>query len=136
MSHVSRVDIIINDLDCLVKACKDLGFELRESKTYRWYGRWVGDTPLPPGATVEDLGKCDYEIVVPGARYSIGVKKIGKGYVMEYDYWSPGGLPQTLGKQIKTHYNKHKVTKEAKKRGWRIREEKTNGKIKLRLSKY
>ena len=33
----------------------------------RWYGRLVGDYPLPSWVKVEDLGKCPHAIRVPGA---------------------------------------------------------------------
>ena len=47
---------------------------------------------MPEGLTVEDLGKCDHAIRVPGASYEIGLKRVGDKYEMLYDYWSSGGL--------------------------------------------
>ena len=93
MSHISRIELEVKKLEAMKQACADCGFEFMENqKTYRWYGRFVGDSPMPEGLTVEDLGKCDHAIRVPGASYEIGLKRIGDRYEMLYDYWSAGGL--------------------------------------------
>ena len=74
MSHISKIELVIKDLEALKTACKRMGFEFREGqKTYQWYGRWVGDSPMPEGVTEEELGKCNHAIHVPGAKYEIGL---------------------------------------------------------------
>lgn len=97
MSHL--VDIRLNigtDADSIAavkQACKEMGLIFKEGqKTYRWYGRSVGDYPLPQGFTAEDLGKCDHAIEVPGAGYDIGLarRKDGKGYALLFDFWGQG----------------------------------------------
>ena len=66
MSHISKIEMEITDLESLKAACKRLGFTFQEyQKTYQWYGRWVGDTKLPEGILESDLGKCDHAIQVP-----------------------------------------------------------------------
>jgi len=108
MSHVSKVDMEILDLDALKKACADCGLEFREGqKTYKWYGSWVGDYNSRDAATQngidpKDLGKCDHAIGVPGNKqaYEIGVVKNpnGKGYILLWDFWNGGyGLQAKAG---------------------------------------
>jgi len=94
MSHISRIDIKIKDLAALKTACQECGFEFVENQlTYKWYGTFVGDTPMLEGLTEADLGKCDHAIKVPGASYEIGVKQMDGGhYELLFDYWRSGGL--------------------------------------------
>jgi len=94
MSHISRIELQVKDLEAMKQACADCGYEFIEGqKTYKWYGTFVGDTPMPEGLTVADLGKCDHAIRVPGASYEIGLRKMPDGhYEMLFDYWGPGGL--------------------------------------------
>ena len=69
MSHISKIELVIHSLEDLKEACRQLGFEFMENqKTYKWFGRWVGDTPLPEGVKIEDIGKCDHAIRVPWLR--------------------------------------------------------------------
>ena len=100
MSHVSEIDIVIKSLDAVRAACERLGWQFVERQTtYKWYGRWVGDSPLPKNTKIEDLGKCDHAIKVPGASYEVGVVEMPDGtYALRYDLWSSGGLDAKLGK--------------------------------------
>jgi hypothetical protein len=100
MSHVSEIDIVIRSLDALRAACERLGWHFIEGQTtYKWYGRWVGDSPLPKDTRNEDLGKCNHAIKVPGASYEVGVVETEDGtYALRYDFWSSGGLDVKLGK--------------------------------------
>lgn len=98
MSHVVSIDTKITDLDALISACSNLGFEfVKDQRTYQWYGRWMGDAKMPEGMTKDDLGKCNHAIKVPGARYEIGVARVGNAWELRYDYWSTGGLLKALG---------------------------------------
>jgi hypothetical protein len=103
MSHVSKIEINVQDLGLLKKACAELGLELVEQKRYRWYGRSVGDYALPEGFTVKDLGSCNYAIRVPGnaKAYEVGVVKRRdgiKGYELLVDEWNDGyGLIEKIG---------------------------------------
>ncbi len=64
-----------------------MGFGIRGGqKTYQWYSRWVGDSPLPEGITEKELGKCDHAIHLPGAVYEIGIVRKGKSDILLYDY--------------------------------------------------
>lgn len=98
MSHVSIIEIIIKDLDALKMACERLGLIWQEGKTsYVWYGRHVGDYPLPKGYTKADLGKCTHAIKVPGASYEIGVDIRDGEITLLWDPYSAGGLQKILG---------------------------------------
>jgi hypothetical protein len=67
MSHVTNIDIEISNLTALESAIQEMGGTfLRDKKNYEWYGRHVGDFPLPPGFTKEMLGKCEHAIGLPG----------------------------------------------------------------------
>jgi hypothetical protein len=104
MSHVENCKVKVMDLTALKAACKRMGVEFVENKrTYNWYGRSVGDYPLPAGFKAEDLGKCDHVIRVPGVGYEVGVvkSKNGKGFDLLYDFWGPGqGLLTKFGQGL------------------------------------
>jgi len=125
VSHVSKIELEIKSLSDLKSACKELGLTFMENRrTYKWYGRWVGDHPLPEGFKAEDLGKCDHAISVPGCIYEIGVIKTTQGkYQLLWDFWQAGGLEKTLGKnagKLKQAYAKVKITNEEKKKGYKV----------------
>lgn len=124
MSHVVKVETIVESLDDLKAAVKVEGFEFRENqRTYRWYGRLVGDSALPEGVTEEELGKCEHAIRVPGASYEVGVvrRKDGKGYELRYDFWGAGGLKVALGgekaERIVQAYGVARVVSQARRLG-------------------
>ena len=127
MSHVSTIELEINDLEALKKACVSLGFEFRENqKEYAWYGRHMGDYPIPEGMTKEDLGKCQHAIRVPGAKYEVGVisgQKPGTHQLI-WDFWGSGGLVPKIGKRaevLKRAYAEHRVRRAvSRQRGARV----------------
>jgi hypothetical protein len=111
MSHVVDIDLAITDLDCLKKAVADLGLEWREKQTYRWYGRHVGDYPLPAGFTPDDLGKCEFAVGIPGnsRAYEVGVvkRKDGNGYTLLVDFYCGGnGLCEKVGEKVPGEKNR------------------------------
>ena len=137
MSHVAKIELEIMDLETLKLACDRLGLQFMENqKTYRWYGSFVGDTPLPEGIDINDLGKCDHAIHVPGAQYEIGIIQRDRKYILLWDFWHRGGLEEKLGKnagRLKQAYGVERVRKEARLKGHRIYEQKTNQGIRLFL---
>jgi hypothetical protein len=142
MSHVAEIEIQITDLAALAAACRRLGFVFREGqKTYRWYGRWEGDYPLPEGFSQEDLGKCDHAIQVPGADYEVGVVKArqGMGYRLLWDFWSQGGLTERLGgkaEKLVQAYGVEKAKREARKQGFSVYETtRKDGSVRLTLTR-
>jgi hypothetical protein len=137
MSHIAKIELEINDVETLKLACDRLGLQFMENqKTYRWYGSFVGDTPLPEGININDLGKCDHAIRVPGAQYEIGIVQRDRKYILLWDYWHQGGLEQKIGKnagRLKQAYGVERVRKEARLKGHCIYEQKTNQGIRLFL---
>ena len=144
MSHVETVNTQILDLASLKKACERLGVEFIEGrKTYKWFGRSVGDYPLPAGYTAADLGKCDHVIKVPGVEYEIGVvqKKNGKGYDLLFDFWGPGqGLLQKFSKgltKLVDAYSVETLKAKARAKGYLCSEQQLpNGKTKLTVTGF
>jgi hypothetical protein len=138
MSHITKIDIEVTDLAALKAACRRLGFVFVEGrKTYKWYGRLVGDAPLPEGLSIEDLGRCDHAIGVPGAEYEIGVRaKIG-GFRLLWDSYQRGGLEQKVGKGaglLKQAYGIEKAKIEARRKGYSVYESrKADGSITLKI---
>ena len=138
MSHVSRIELEIKSLEDLKKACKRLGLRFLENqKTYKWYGTWVGDHPLPEGISEKDLGKCDHAIKVPGAHYQIGLVKRDNRYQLLWDSWSAGGLEKVLGKNagmLKQAYAVEAVNRASRLAGLKLRENRNKGFIRLKLT--
>lgn len=101
MSHVTAIQIQIKDLEALKAICPRLGLEFRKGqRTHRWYGRHVGDYPIPAGLRKEDLGKCDHAIAVKGnpQAYEVGLVKRGDEFIPVWDFWQGGyGLEAAVG---------------------------------------
>lgn len=140
MSHMVEVKLRIKDLSALRAACNELGFEFIENqKTYKWFGRWVGDSPMPEGMTKADLGKCDHAIKVPGSTYEVGLRKQADGsFTLAYDWWNSGGLKDKLGQNagpLVQSYAKHKAVRELRRKGFRLGGVRTlkNGAIELEM---
>lgn len=139
MSHITEVKVAINDLAALKAACDALGFEFVEGQqTYKWFGQFVGDSPLPAGVEQHELGKCSHAIRVPGATYEVGVVKAKDGtYRLRFDYWSSGQLLGPLGGQqaslLVQQYATHKVMRHLRSKGFKavsqVKQE--NGSIRL-----
>ena len=138
MSHISKIELVIQSLEDLKEACRQLGFEFMENqKTYKWFGRWVGDTPLPEGVKIEDIGKCDHAIRVSGCEYEVGVIRRGDNYILLWDYYHAGGLEPKIGPNagiLKQAYTVARVRKEARQKGYRIREKKMDQGVRLVLT--
>lgn len=61
MSHLAAQDTkpgepMFVDLACLTKAAEMLGLDVVQTSEYAWYGRHVGDFPIPQGMTAAELG--------------------------------------------------------------------------------
>lgn len=144
MSHVSKIDVEINDLAALKAACKELNCEWVEGKqTYEWFGRSVGDYPLPEGFTADMLGKCNHVIRVPNEIYEIGVVKVGEKYRLLFDSWGwdnskhQNKIVSYLGDKLQKltqRYSACKVEAEARKKGMIFsRSFMPNGSIKIQI---
>jgi len=103
VSHVTAIELRVNDLDCLSQGGQELGMELVPLKEFRWYGTHVGDYPLPAGFKKEDMGKCDYVLRIKNNNraYEVGVCKARDGqdgFVLLWDFWNGGyGLRNAIG---------------------------------------
>jgi hypothetical protein len=126
MSHLDKIDLKILDIEAARLAAEELGGTLVKQVTYAWWGSHVGDYPLPAGFAVEDLGKCEYAIKVPGAEWEIGLAK-GKGeqhYSLLFDFYGPRGkaLEKYLGgrtaDKFRQTYTVHAAMNAARKQGY------------------
>jgi hypothetical protein len=137
MSHVAQISLDINDIDTLKAACQSMGLEfVPDQKTFAWYGRHIGDYPLPEGFTLEEMGHCDHDIHVRDAEYEIGIVQKGRKYILLWDFWQGGGLETILGKgagKLKQAYALERVKKEARKKNYRYIEKKTEQGIRITL---
>lgn len=138
MSHIARIELEIKSLENLKAACNNLGLKFCENETsYTWYGRWVGDQPLPEGIQKEDLGKCDHMIHVPGAKYQIGVVKHDGRYRLLWDSWAAGGLENVLGRNaglLKQAYAVETIKRESRLKGLKLQEKKKEKTIRIILT--
>jgi len=68
MSHMKRMKTKSSfELSVIKRLCADEGWKFMENqKTYQWFGRWMGDSPLPESMTIEEIGHCNHAIQVPG----------------------------------------------------------------------
>ena len=121
MSHISRIELEVNDLGVLGQACKGLGLELvRNKKTFKWYGQ---------------DSQCDHAIRVPDASYEIGVVKNGNGYQLQCDFYDRelGKVIGVNGGLLKQAYALHKTRIEARRKGYSVLEKWDEGKVRLRI---
>lgn len=123
MSHISKIELEILDLETLIKACSRLGLQfLMGRRAFRYYG---GNQT------------CDHAIHVPSASYEIGVVQSGGKYELRWDDWSAGGLQKELGPgagRLKQAYAIERVRKQAKASGYKITETKKENAIRITLS--
>jgi hypothetical protein len=140
MSHVAECKAELKSFDAIEAAARRLGGTLiRGQKTYKWFGRWVGDTPMPKGMTHADLGKCDHAIRFPGASYEVGVRAQPDGsFSLAWDWWSQGGLLQHMGDpqagRFVQAYGVEAAKRAAIRRGYATRETTLNdGTVQLEL---
>lgn len=137
MSHVAKIELNIKNIDVLKKVVKQhFNAELKKQNTYKWWGHWVGDYPLPDGFTKEDLGKCDYAISHPNCEWEIGVvkNKNGIGFTLMYDFYGHKGqqlhsvFGENLGK-LRQRYTIDNIKAECVKRKQKVIERKIERKV-------
>jgi|SRR5215472_11475699 len=156
MSHITTLNLFITDLEALDSACKRLGLELvRGQKTFKWFGRFMGDysgqdAAFRHGVKVEDYGKCEHAIRVKNSAraYEIGLVKRsdGKpGYQLIWDSWQGGhGLCEKVmyqrgGKsnadKLKDWYAAEVARKQMRKQGFSVQAKQLNGRVQVLCSK-
>lgn len=110
---------MFKDKEALREACRQLGLEIVEKNTYRWYNRSVGDYPLPAGMKASEVGKNAafvLRLAEPkrsAARaqhgeepYEIGIVEDSANpgcYLPVYDFYCGGfGLDEAVGAPVLT----------------------------------
>ena len=147
MSHIVTIDLEIHNLEALKSAAARLDMEFREGQTtYRWFGTRIGNDPLPPGMSVEDLGRCEHAIAIreagAGKAYEVGVvrSKSHDGYTLVWDFWRGGfGLREVVGDgcgRLMQAYALASAKSSAAAKGWSTQEVIQNdGSVRLTLNK-
>jgi hypothetical protein len=134
MSHVTKVKVVIKDLQALAEAAEACGCELVEGqKTYKWYGEWVNDyntedAAYRQGIKTDDYGKCEHAIRVKGDKnaYEVGVcnNPDGEGYVLVYDFYNQARtLEAKIGhhaERLSQQYKASAVKSAMKAKGFKI----------------
>jgi hypothetical protein len=146
MSHVASVELVINDIASLKKACENIpSLTFMEGQTtHEWYGKFLADSDVGRQTArefdAETFGKCEHAIKVEGADYEIGVVKnpTGSGYRLIYDQWGSGGkrIASACGGEgltkIKTEYGAVRTSRHLQRQGYRvIRRVMANGQLKI-----
>lgn len=142
MSHVATIEIEVKDLDDLEQAARRLGMQLcRGQTTYKWWGRHMGDYPLPAGFAAEDLGKCEHALKHPDAAYEVGVarRRDGRpGFTLLWDFID-SRLVDVVGKDgcnLKREYAVVAAMRQAKSNGFQVQElRQPDGSVRLRCVK-
>jgi hypothetical protein len=121
MSHISKIELEVNDLAILGQACTQLGLQLfKEQKTYKWYG---------------NEAECDHAIKVKDAEYEIGVKFINGRYELHCDFYD-ANLEKVIGRQgglLRQSYAVVKTRVEARRKGYSVLEKQTETGIRLHV---
>ncbi len=107
MSHFTKVQTQIKDLQALRQACTEMGLELLEAKegekvNCRGYNTWG----------------CDAVVRLKG-RYDVGLNHTSEGYEIVADYWQ-GHVEREVGKNcglLLQRYGVVKAETEARKQG-------------------
>ncbi|MGA2958123.1 MAG: hypothetical protein ABSF48_20650 [Thermodesulfobacteriota bacterium] len=121
MSHISKIELQVNDLGTLRRACSRLGLELiKGQKTFKWFAQ---------------DGKCDHAIKIPGANYEIGVLKAGNAFELNCDYYDPiiGKAIGTNGGLLKQAYAVERTKSEARRKGYTVIERTTESGVRLQV---
>ena len=103
MSHITKVEIEVRDLSALITAAENLGLRFMQGQeSFKWYGRFVGDTVPPEGVDVASFGRCDHALsLVNGGynAYEVGIVAQPDGaYGLFWDFYCGGfGLEKAIG---------------------------------------
>jgi len=121
MSHIAQIELEVNDLETLGRACKRMGLKLvRGQKSYKWY---------------YGHNDCDHAILVPGADYEIGIHHKEGKYDLETDFWDEG-IKSAIGKNgglLKQRYAVERTKAEATRKGYRVIEKNVDNRIRLHV---
>lgn len=95
---ILTLTLLLRDLPALQSACRRRDWEFRAGQRhYRWFGRQLGDRPLPAGLKATELWHCTHAIAISGCLYEIGLLR-RRGYFQPiWDDGPEGGLDGALG---------------------------------------
>ena len=124
MSHFTKINTKITDVECLKLALEDLGYTYREGKV-RVRG-WRG------------LSEEVDLVVETGTPYNIGLRKTPQGvYEIVADWWgveTRTGIAQArFLRELNQRYAYHKVLTEVKKQGFSVAEDEVTSDNTIRL---
>jgi Protein of unknown function (DUF1257) len=130
MSHFSRVEVKLDDMEAIKEACKELGVTLSERKgqVAGYYGE---------RGSIE----ADAVISIPGSHYQVGLVKNERtgNYDLVYDKFS-GDIERALGNncgKLVQSATFHKVARHAKLKGYFITKKMTDkGTLHVELTHY
>lgn len=130
MSHFTRHECKLDDMEAIKEACKELGVTLSEGKA-RVQGYYGAHGSI----------EADRVITVPGTHYQVGLVKNEKtgNYDLVYDGYD-GTIEAKLGKgchKLIQSATFHKIARPARLKGFFITKKETNtGKIHVELTRY
>jgi len=121
MSHISKIELEVNDLGMLSQACTQLGLKfVRGQRSFKWFGK---------------DSTCSHVIKVSEAKYEIGVLSQNGRYDLVCDYYDPK-IEQAIGRQgglLKQGYAVARTKIEARRKGYSVVEQKTDSGIRLHV---
>ena len=119
MSHLSKIELEVKDLETLSKACRRMGLDLIKGQDrFRWFGQDAD---------------CDHAIKVPGADYEIGVVRTNGRYELQCDFFDRN-IEKAIGPNaglLKQAYAVEKARTEARRKGYSVMEKQTEAGIRL-----
>jgi hypothetical protein len=122
MSHISKIELVVNDIRSLKAACIRLGLSFAKNQTsFKWWGR--------------KNGICNHAIKIPGTAYEIGVHKQADRYDLLVDYYDPAveaAIGSNAGK-LKQAYAIERTRTEARRKGYTVVEKQTEDGIRLSI---
>jgi len=124
MSHFTTIETQVRDLDALREACAELKVEVLTDTPCRGYARQTrkADVTLRPPESPYDIA-CD--------------KQENESYALTTD-WYQGHVERSVGPEfgrLLQLYGVHKATREAKRRGHRVRRrQRDDGSIQLSIA--
>lgn len=152
MSHITKVNLKIRELDDLEVAAEACGLDLRRNqKTHIWYGRFLNDSAEGRAFEKERgraaMGKCEHALRLKDHRdgdYEIGVIKAsdGDGYELSVDTFAQHGrLLKAVGgasfNKLRQEYAAAVATRKAKQqlshKGFTLSREQVGNRVRLRL---
>lgn len=121
MSHISKIELEVRDIEVLTNACKRLGLVfLKGRKTFKWFGKEAN---------------CDHAISIPGSDYEIGIVGAEGLFELNCDYYDRN-IEKAIGPQgglLKQAYAIEKTKVEARKKGYSVVERQIKTGIRLHV---